>query len=171
MIEEEPHLFIALGEVSSHLYVVVFSLSPLFQQHKKREGSWREADRKGKGESKVGQLLMYLLGGHLHRLRAIRHTPKIHPTPVLGRYLEDMKVITYLLNNGASFRSMLYPLQMRSVVADMTHNGAKSYVLTTYMNEPLHFAEGGMERTINMLHKFLSFIPMNWVWVDPWPFE
>ena len=107
---------------------------------------------------------MYLLGGHLHRLRA-RHTPKIRPTPVLGLYLEDMKVLqakyTYLLKNGASFRSMLYPLQMRSVVADMTNNGAKSYVLTMYMNEPLHFAEGGMEHTINMLHKFLSFIPMN----------
>ena len=50
---------------------------------------------------------------------------------------------------------------MRSVVADMTNNGAKSYVLTMYMNKPLHFAEGGMEHTINMLHKFLSFIPMN----------
>ena len=95
MIKEEPHLFIAFGQVSPHPYIVVLSLSPPFQQHKKRESSWRETDRKGekKGASKVGQLLMYLLGGHLHRLRAIRHTPKIRPTPVLGLYLEDMKVL------------------------------------------------------------------------------
>ena len=39
----------------------------------------------------------------------------------------------------------------------MKHNGAKSYVVTMYMNEPLHFTEGGMEHTIN---KFLSFVPM-----------
>ena len=38
----------------------------------------------------------------------------------------------------------------------MTHNGTNSYVLTMYMNEPLNFAEGGMEHTVKVLHRFLS---------------
>ena len=48
---------------------------------------------------------------------------------------------------------------MQSVVADMTHNGSNAYVLTMYMNKPLNFAEGGMEHTVKVLHKFLSFVP------------
>jgi hypothetical protein len=45
---------------------------------------------------------------------------------------------------------------MQSVVANMTHNGSNSYVLTMYMNEPLNFAEGGMEHKVKVMHRFLS---------------
>lgn len=97
MIEEEPHLFIVLGEVSQPSCAVLFSISPLpLQQHKRVRGrsssrSWRET--KTGGESQLGQLLLYLLGGHLQRLRAIRHMPSRRPIPVLGLYLDDMKVL------------------------------------------------------------------------------
>lgn len=90
MIEEEPHLFIVLGEVSPPSYAVLFSTSPLQQHKKTAERSWHETEKR---ESKLGQLLMYLLGGHLQRLRAIRHIPRSRPTPVLGLYLENMKVL------------------------------------------------------------------------------
>ena len=48
--------------------------------------------------------------------------------------------------------------QMQSVVADMTHDGSESYILTMYMNEQLNF-DGGIEHTIKVLHKFLSYVP------------
>lgn len=45
---------------------------------------------------------------------------------------------------------------MQTVVADVTHSGADTHLLTMYMNCSVNFAEGGISHSMKLLHKFLS---------------
>ena len=91
MSEEEPCLFLSIGEVG---YLVSEHVSLLFIiQNKKRKLSWREAadSEVNNTSSEIGQLMWYLVAAHFKRFSISR----IVPAPVLGLYIKDMKVSVY----------------------------------------------------------------------------
>ena len=61
----------------------------IFIQNKFKRREW---STEGTSESLIGQLLTYLLGAQLLRIKATRRSQQ-NATPVLGLYMENLQVI------------------------------------------------------------------------------
>jgi hypothetical protein len=119
LLDDEPHMFVAVGE-----------------NKPEPKRSWRGRESPDEGESYVGQLLIYMVGAHMQRFKAVRrlNLPQ-KPTPILGLYMEGIK--------------------MQSVIADLVMVDPSYYSMTMFMNESLEFTEG-LGHVLRLLHKFLS---------------
>ena len=48
------------------------------------------------------------------------------------------------------------PVQVQTVVADPSHRGDGEWVLTLHVSTPLHYADGGLHRSVEVLQPIFS---------------
>ena len=50
------------------------------------------------------------------------------------------------------------PVQVHTVMADPSHRGDGEWVLTLHMSTPLHYADGGLHRSVEVLQSIFSAV-------------